>query len=1088
VPGVGTADANTRRGVAPVTRVIAERDGQASPPTSVQSQPLTILGPGDVIGIDPAQVVRRAPRPGEHAFEPNYLAAIEFAHPDLPWLFSPVAQDDRGKAMPWLMLVVVDVEPGHEQAVLTARPGAPNPVLEVPDASVLPEPADAWAWAHVQVRRPTAEAARELLARPSAAWADARSRLVAPTRIEPEHAYLACVVPVYAAGREAGLSPKAPTGLGLTLAWERGAPVALPVYDHWRFRAGPAGDFETLARKLQPVEDVPNLGQRLVAIEPLASRLQSPEALAEDGELFPAAVRTVPTALARPDASWPFDPSSDADAQVNLRPRLKELVDRVALESTADEPLVGPPLYGQWHAEVASVDGHPGRGELVAPPDEGPQRWVEELNADPYNRIAAGMATRVVQHDQEPLMAAAWDQLDELIDANRRIRASQLLATSAKCLYARVEKLNDARALRLTAPALTRVLSAAGTTIATAIDTSVVSPQVLGASFVRLSRFANRTGASWSPTTESVQVAVDALRAGSATVVPTRFVQPRAVDHGVVAKLFELNPHLQQYFPPESGIDPHELLTEIDRTHRLVVELADQSIERVSPIEVVPDAVGEPVLEVESGTAAARHLEEAVSFLQGLVDEGRLDVGARVADQLRVGANVEGVRAFTPDLVQVVNHAINEYGGEDAPSRVNLAQRGFRVTFDEESLRPLRDFTLASGASDTEAEVLTRTDQLRTAALTRLGLGTSSWSQSIAVELDDHDRELVRADAEQSCSDVTPVVTAPEVPRLATLAVDTAHGVVEGLSPLPAYVRMLEWAHQITAAGNTRVQQRTPLHPLIATPQFDEPLVERLRAVDPDWVLGGVRELPPNSIVVLEINERFVEAFAAGANHEMARELLWRGFPTNLRGSCFPRFWPRVHGGNDESGIEPLETWTRALGANGYRDQDAGGLTVVAVKGDLLRRYPATIITAEHGTWTTENATTFTNDGPSAKELFRGFLEPDVTYVALDVSMDTLLEYDPRHPYDCWYLSFRQPLDEPRFGLDASDPDQVNQPNREDDPDNWSWAGLPDRSDPRHLTPASVFADDNSARVATRLFQRPFRLLLRARDYLPGGG
>jgi hypothetical protein len=33
-----------------------------------------------------------------------------------------------------------------------------------------------------------------------------------------------------------------------------------------------------------------------------------------------------------------------------------------------------------------------------------------------------------------------------------------------------------------------------------------------------------------------------------------------------------------------------------------------------------------------------------------------------------------------------------------------------------------------------------------------------------------------------------------------------------------------------------------------------------------------------------------------------------------------------------------------------------------------------------------------------------------------------------------------------------------------------------------------VFASDNSAKVARLLFQRPFRLLLRARDFVPGGG
>ena len=39
---------------------------------------LKLLGPGDVIGIDPRIIVRVEPRSNNHDFEPNYLAAIEF--------------------------------------------------------------------------------------------------------------------------------------------------------------------------------------------------------------------------------------------------------------------------------------------------------------------------------------------------------------------------------------------------------------------------------------------------------------------------------------------------------------------------------------------------------------------------------------------------------------------------------------------------------------------------------------------------------------------------------------------------------------------------------------------------------------------------------------------------------------------------------------------------------------------------------------------------------------------------------------------------------------------------------------------------
>ena len=281
----------------------------------------------------------------------------------------------------------------------------------------------------------------------------------------------------------------------------------------------------------------------------------------------------------------------------------------------------------------------------------------------------------------------------------------------------------------------------------------------------------------------------------------------------------------------------------------------------------------------------------------------------------------------------------------------------------------------------------------------------------------------------------------------------------------------------------------------MAAPHFPDPLVERLRRLDQEWVLGGVRSLPPNSIALLATNEQFVEAFAVGANHEMARELVWRGFPTDLRGSCFPRFWPGVPGTSPPADITPLDGWQQGLGDNGPGGPGAKQLTVVVVKGDLFRRYPSTIVTAEYGTTSADaGGTTFVNDSPApgaksvATELFRGFLDPDITYVALDVDIDTLLQFD-RHTRDavgtcrCASRSTNR-----ASGSTRRIRTQANAPNVANDPDNWSWDGLGGGAGHPHLTPASLFAPDNSALVAKGLFQRPFRLLLRAHDYLPSGG
>ena len=49
--------------------------------------------------------------------------------------------------------------------------------------------------------------------------------------------------------------------------------------------------------------------------------------------------------------------------------------------------------------------------------------------------------------------------------------------------------------------------------------------------------------------------------------------------------------------------------------------------------------------------------------------------------------------------------------------------------------------------------------------------------------------------------------------------------------------------------------------------------------------------MPPEHDHALETNPRFIESYMVGLNHEMARELLWREYPTDQRGTCFRQFW-----------------------------------------------------------------------------------------------------------------------------------------------------------------------------------------------------
>ena len=67
--------------------------------------------------------------------------------------------------------------------------------------------------------------------------------------------------------------------------------------------------------------------------------------------------------------------------------------------------------------------------------------------------------------------------------------------------------------------------------------------------------------------------------------------------------------------------------------------------------------------------------------------------------------------------------------------------------------------------------------------------------------------------------------------------------------------------------------------------------MQALRDLSPDRVFPGLDRVPPDTVQVLQTNSPFIEAFMVGLNTEMARELLWRGYPTDQRGTYFQQFW-----------------------------------------------------------------------------------------------------------------------------------------------------------------------------------------------------
>jgi hypothetical protein len=135
-----------------------------------------------------------------------------------------------------------------------------------------------------------------------------------------------------------------------------------------------------------------------------------------------------------------------------------------------------------------------------------------------------------------------------------------------------------------------------------------------------------------------------------------------------------------------------------------------------------------------------------------------------------------------------------------------------------------------------------------------------------------------------------------------------------------------------------------PIEPVMAAPDFPQPMYQPLTDLGREWLLPGLDQFP-QGVALFVTNWTFVESLMVGLNHEMARKLLWNGYPTDQRGTYFRYFWDigSRTDGDSTADIGPIHAWTAALGKNQTHTIDP---LVLLVRGELIRRYPNVIVYA----------------------------------------------------------------------------------------------------------------------------------------------
>ena len=936
-------------------------------------RPVAMMTPGDVIGIPARQVIRCAPVNGVVDAEPNYLATIDFDAPDLPWLFS--RKPASAPIQPWITLAVIDVTDLQTDPLSESPLGTQLTIA----AAQLPNPAEAWMWVHGQLLDTDTvpgDPARSL------------SRLVSSRKLEPNRRYLACVVPVFAAGRTAGLgNDPGDARTSMDFAWDPAAStVTLPVYYFWRFATGPNGDFESLVRQLHGVPLPPGLGKRTLLLDYPMSGLPAPDPQGASLELQ-VALRPPGATL---DDILPLVGSSYPDV---LRSRLVDAGYDVSLLTNnpdAPPPAVGPPVYGQLAVGETATAAHLA---TVAPP------WVRANNLDPRLRVAAGLGGEVVRQNQDRYVEEAWRQVGDVLGANGlRRRAEFSLAASARLHRKWISQIPAGDLVTSTAPVHARVFVGENLTITGRLRQSPVPPSIASVEYRRVTRARGRLSgaAAWS-----AAVGPQVLASQSADAQPLKRAVPiDTIDvldapsqvWGVAAApsiLARLDPDLNQ-----AGMTAAQIATQLDSRYQLTT-----------------------VAFVTAAQAAAQ-------------------VNATDADSVLSAVGMRPVARRRPGVIAT------------PPVAIGLTTLHFPI--------PASKITVLK-------------QQMTDVATVIIG------------------RQIVATDA----------ASLPET-SLAGGFEPLRQAIVAALDPAVTMVHMVNY--RISALTDA---QAKGLDDIMAAPDLSEPTYQALAAISHDWLLPGIDNLPPGTTTLVESNRTFVSAFLVGLNHELARELLWREYPTDQRGTYSRQFWSRRNTGNpvDQYDLKHLLHASPQLTLEqlGEKPGDVASPLVLVVKGALVQRYPGMLVTAAK----TKKSGSIRALDPATEIQpdFMARLEPDV----LLIGFESLGAGDVRalagNQDTAWWFFFAEHFTEPRFGLDLpaegdpatlADWNDATWRNAVLDAAGRLGAGsfnVPPLRKSRPGTPPGPLYDwhGSSSSIAWILLQYPFRRGMRAIDLLPPG-
>ncbi len=1068
-------------------------DGTALSQAVTRAVPL--YGPGDIIGIDRRAVVRMEPRDRVTNFEPNYLPFIEFYDEDFPWRYTPEVPAGH-RLRPWIALVVLKESEFEDVGRNADRPLG---CIHVDGAEFVFPPFDQlWAWAHVHANRDLGASPSEIVSGDMgavlprlAALLDqdpdlAYSRLLCPRRLDSSTTYHAFVVPSYESGRLAGLGDD-PSGTPSVDhgAWQPAPGKAddglFPYYHRWSFITGTVGDFEYLVRLLESRPIDSRVGRRDIDVQVPGSNLRGITDPALGGVLRLGGALRVPVRALDDEQRAEFERYDHWDEPDYPRPFQRDLA---AFIDLADDYAANP-------AATANADS----GYDTSVPDP----------ADPDPLIT-------------PPLYARWHAL-----TRRLLTARDGTPVSPDRNW--VHQLNLDPRHRVTANFGTEVVQRNQERYMDAAWEQI--GDVLAANQrIRHGQLAKLVSRSWYARTVLPLETSPALRERALAL--TSPVQGRVLGSPITVRQ-----HIAESFVPRAllSTQARRVLRPGGRLMRATAFDAARTpgnlIERVASGDVRADpprppldgapTLGDVADVVEAGRptppplaakllAAMPWLPVALVVLAVLLVVAAVALWPAGAVLVAVAAGAAWLARRMRDWSRLMRPTPGLREEGMTPAAVDELPRSpdfHLITDPADPFRPSADGTDSAEAA-----------RFKTALRDAYGLVSASRAAGAEVRPTYHALDVATTT------------------RTLVAAIDPTHTI-----PRHVYGGMV-------IPPRIRGQLREGFVEAQAYPEIDVPMYRPLVHLSEDDFLPNLRFIAQNTISLLETNQAFIESYMVGLNHEFARELLWREYPTDQRGSYFRQFWD-PSGYLDDAGddaetlreklrdIPPLHRWPRAskLGDHDHRQSSGTAVeeVVLVIRGELLKRYPNAVIYAHRARWqrTSDGGIDRTKPRELDDEgladaanpprnrvktpLYEAKVEPDITFLGFDLTVDQAVggEPDSDAPDPGWFFVIKERPGQPRFGFDIGSSEVVHVWN------DLGWdnvapgiqpgdmlqitpatptitlAPLPPSADPQTVAQAADdqavhwHADTDAAELAYILYQVPVLVAVHAAEMMP---